>query len=161
LWSTLRRAAPAAGSGAHTRRRRLALALAVGVRSAAVSTTHDLENANDSLRRLLPVPIPGGEVSLANTSPALWVDEGGLVLALRTIVRDDDGLRVAASHRCSRCTLGCSRRCNHSAATSPQIRNAIIGGSECGAEGVASGEGIVLTVARRRRRGERHFFAPW
>lgn len=59
-----------------------------------MSTTHDLEDANDSLRRLLPVPIPGGEVSLANTSPALWVDEGGLVLALRTIARDDDGTIV-------------------------------------------------------------------
>lgn len=59
-----------------------------------MSTTHDLEDANERLSRLLPVAIPGGEVSLTDTSPALRFDEGGLVLALRTIARDDDGMIV-------------------------------------------------------------------
>jgi hypothetical protein len=55
-----------------------------------MSAPQDLDDANDRLRSLLPVAVPGGEVSLADTSAPLRVDAGRLILALRTVTRDDD-----------------------------------------------------------------------
>jgi len=45
---------------------RILVSLCAPTSTRAIATTHDLEDTNDSLRRLLPVPIPGGEVSPSN-----------------------------------------------------------------------------------------------
>lgn len=56
-----------------------------------MSATRDLERTIAMLHRLLPVAVPGGELSFSDASPPLWVDEDGrLVLALRSITRDGD-----------------------------------------------------------------------
>lgn len=56
-----------------------------------MSATQDLERTIATLHRLLPVAVPGGELSFSDASPPLWVDgEGRLFLGLRSIMRDGD-----------------------------------------------------------------------
>lgn len=54
----------------------------------------ELEPIHQLLRRLLPRELPGGELSLADTDPLHVNEAGTLLVALRTVTRDEDGMIV-------------------------------------------------------------------
>ncbi len=50
----------------------------------------ELEPTIQLLRRMLPVAVPGGELTMTCADPPLWVDESGrLIVALRTVTLDE------------------------------------------------------------------------
>ncbi|MFV8749135.1 DUF1963 domain-containing protein [Nannocystaceae bacterium ST9] len=50
---------------------------------------HELDPMNEWLRGRMPVALAGGELTLGGREPALWIDEGRLMLALRTVTIDE------------------------------------------------------------------------
>jgi hypothetical protein len=54
----------------------------------------DTEALQDLVRRRLPLAIPGGMLALAREDSPIAIDEGRLVLALRSITTDEDGTPI-------------------------------------------------------------------
>ncbi len=50
---------------------------------------HELQGAIEALRQALPVPLRQGELTQTGAEVPLWIDEGRLVLGLRSVMRDE------------------------------------------------------------------------